>query len=76
MFHEKLLLRRALQYPVVYLDQNVIGLILLYLLVELANVSKLIAPFAVVLLTVPVTYKLSRYVIKRSPATKPDPTHS
>ena len=65
VFHEKLRLSRALQYPVVYLVQYAIGLVMMYLLVEVAHVSKFLAPFFVVMLTVPITYKLSRYVIKR-----------
>ncbi len=65
VFHEKLRLSRALQYPVVYLVQYAIGLVLMYLMVEVAQISKYLAPFFVVLLTLPVTYRLSRYVIKR-----------
>jgi putative flippase GtrA len=65
VFHERLRLSRALQYPVVYMVQYVIGLVLMYLLVDVAEVSKYLAPFFVVMLTLPVTYRLSRYVIKR-----------
>ena len=67
VFGEKLRLSRALQYPLVYLVQYLVGLALLYLLVEVAQISKLAAPFVVVVLTVPITYKLSRYIIKRTP---------
>ena len=72
VFHEKLRLARALQYPVVYLAQYVFGLALLYLLVEVAEASPLVAPFVVVVLTVPITYSLSRYVIKRAPVAEAD----
>ena len=65
VFREKLRLSRALQYPVVYLVQYLVGLAVLYLLVELFHVSPLIAPFAVVAVTLPITYSLSRYMIKR-----------
>ena len=39
------------------------GLILLYLLVEKAGMSKFLAPLLIVVVTVPITYLLSRYVI-------------
>lgn len=65
VFREKLRLSKALQYPMVSVIQYVAGLGLLYVLVEVAHVSKLIAPFAVVLLLLPLTYRLSRYIIRR-----------
>lgn len=64
VFREKLRLAKALQYPVVYLVQYLLGLGLLYLLVEVVHLSKFIAPILIVLITVPCTYVLSRYVIK------------
>lgn len=65
VFREKLRISKALQYPMVSIVQYVVGIGLLYLLVEFAHVSKLIAPFAVVLLLLPLTYRLSRYIIRR-----------
>jgi putative flippase GtrA len=64
VFREKLRVSKALQYPIVYVAQYLIGLGLLYLLIEVARLNKLIAPIAVVCVTVPCTYLLSRYVIK------------
>jgi putative flippase GtrA len=64
VFREKLRLTKALQYPLVYLVQYLLGLGLLYLFVEIARLSKFVAPILIVLLTVPCTYILSRYVIK------------
>ena len=65
VFKKELRLRAALQYPVVYLVQYLIGLALLYLLVEIAHLSKFIAPILIVFVTVPITYVASRYVIGR-----------
>ncbi len=65
VFREKLRVAKALQYPMVSIVQYVVGLGLLYLLVERAHVSKLVAPFVVVLLLLPLTYRLSRYIIRR-----------
>lgn len=64
VFRERLRLSKALQYPAVYLIQYLVGLGLLYLMVEIIHVSKVVAPLAVVLLTVPCTFVMSRYVIK------------
>jgi len=64
VFQEKLRLSRALQFPVVYLAQYLIGLGSLYLLIEVAHLSKFFAPIVIVVITVPCTYLLSRYVIK------------
>jgi putative flippase GtrA len=64
VFRERLRLSKAVQYPVVYLLQYFLGLGLLYLMVEILRVSKVVAPLAVVLITVPFTFALSRYVIR------------
>ena len=69
VFREKLRLSRALQFPIVYLVQYLIGLGLLYLLIEVAHVSKFLAPIVVIIVTVPCTYLLSRYAIKGRPKT-------
>jgi putative flippase GtrA len=66
VFRRKLSLVAALQYPIVYLTQYVLGLLLLYLLVEKADMSKFLAPIVIVAATVPVTFVLSRFVIGRN----------
>lgn len=63
VFREELSWRKAIKYPLVYLVQYLLGITSLYLLVELARVSEVIAPIFVVLITVPVTFLLSRRVI-------------
>jgi len=63
VFREELSWRKALKYPLVYLVQYLLGISSLYLLVELAGVSEVIAPIFVVLITVPVTFLLSRRII-------------
>jgi putative flippase GtrA len=64
VFREKLRLSKALQFPIVYLAQYLIGLGSLSLLIEVAHLSKFFAPIVVVVITVPCTYLLSRYMIK------------
>src|SRR5262245_50956436 len=66
VFEEQLRLNRALQYPLVYLFQYLLGLVLLFLFVETGHLSKLVSPLLIVVLTLPITFLLSRYLIRRS----------
>lgn len=63
VFQKALSWRKALQYPLVYLLQYVLGISSLYLLVEILGLSEIIAPVIVVFITVPATFLLSRRVI-------------
>ena len=65
VFNEKLKASTALQYPIIYVVQYLLGMLILHLLIEVCHVSKFAAPFVVALLTIPVAYKLSHFVIKR-----------
>ncbi len=64
VFNEKARLTKALQFPLVYLVQYLLGVALLYILVEIFSFSKLLAPILIVVFTVPITYLLSRFIIK------------
>ncbi|SRR5258708_4060383 len=64
VFNQELRLSKALQYPLVYVTQYLLGAICLYLLVQVLKVNKLLAPAPVVLLTIPVTYFLSRRIVR------------
>jgi putative flippase GtrA len=66
VFRERMRLNKALQFPVVYLVQYFLSVGLLYLLVEWAHVAKALGPIIILLITVPVTYILSRFIIKRA----------
>ncbi len=56
-------LARAALFPLVYVAQYVVGMFLLVLLVKAFDFPKAFAPLAVVVLTLPLTYVLSRHVI-------------
>ena len=64
VFCRKVSLKKGLMYPSVYLIQYLICMLLLHIFVEILNLSKFIAPILAVLLTVPVTFFLSRSIIK------------
>jgi putative flippase GtrA len=65
VFKRKLSLTKALQYPLVYFTQYIVGILLLQILVEALNFSKLLAPIIIPLITVPLTYLVSRFIIKK-----------
>ena len=64
VYRAELRLTKALQYPLVYLVQYLLSIGLLYSLVEVFHVAKLLAPALIVLATIPVTFLLSRFIIK------------
>lgn len=64
VFYRKASLKKGLLYPSVYLIQYLTCMLLLHIFVEILNLSKFIAPILAVLLTVPVTFFLSRSIIK------------
>lgn len=69
VFRSSLNLKTALQYPLVYAAQYIAGLTALYVMVEVLGWNKLIASPATVLVTVPITFLMSRRIIKKRPST-------
>lgn len=63
VFKRELRLSKAVKYPLVYVTQYLLGTISLYLLVQVLRINKLVAPVLVVLLTIPVTYFLSKQIL-------------
>lgn len=67
VFHAHIDLKKVIQYPFVYVVQYSLGLIALYVFVEMLSINKLVASVLTMLVTVPVTYLLSRFILKRRP---------
>lgn len=63
VFKQELKLRKAVKYPLVYLTQYMVGLVSLYLLVQILKVNQLWAPALVILVTIPLTFFLSRRIV-------------
>lgn len=63
VFKTKLSLKKAFHYPIVYIVQYFFGLFLLYFFVSFLKISELLAPALIILLTIPVTYFFSRFII-------------
>lgn len=64
VFKEKLSLKKFLKYPVVYIVQYLINLFMVFLFVEKLGLSARIVPLVVILITLPITYLLSKLIIK------------
>lgn len=55
-------------FPLVYLAQYALGIVTLYAAVNLFNVSEQFALIASIAVTIPVTFLLSRFVLKDGPS--------
>lgn len=56
---------KLFQFPLVYITQYLIGIGLLYGLVTVLEVSQQLAPLIAILLTLPLTFLMSRWIINR-----------
>jgi len=65
VFHQPLSWRKALQYPLVYVVQYTLGIVLLSVLVRFLGLPAWIGPPIVVTVTLPVTFLISRVIIRR-----------
>jgi len=68
VFRQPLRARAALYYPLVYLAQFLLSYALLRILVELLRMPAWIAPLLVSVFTIPVTFFLSRSIVRSSGA--------
>ena|SRR5438270_7999710 len=76
VFKQELKLKKAAQYPLVYLIQYLISTTSLYLLVQLFRVNRLLAPVLIVIITIPATYFLSRRIVRGRQAMVPGTCNS
>ncbi|MDQ6765250.1 MAG: GtrA family protein [Verrucomicrobiota bacterium] len=74
VFKERLDPVKALQYPLVYVAQYCLGITLLYVFVKVAHFDQRIAPVLVLVASIPLTYSLSKLLIKRRRKNAADPT--
>lgn len=66
VFRQPLRLRSALSYPLVYLMQFLLGLVLLKILIAGLHVPTKLAPLVVAMLTIPATFLASRIIMRAS----------
>jgi putative flippase GtrA len=67
VFRRPVALKKALSFPAVYVVQYVLSVLLLRVAVDVFGVEPRLAPLPVVALTVPVTFLLSRVIIRGRP---------
>ncbi len=64
VFQTQMRLASAAGYPLVYLAQYLLGILLLGLLVERIGINRFFAPVIVIVASIPFTYVLSRLIIR------------
>ncbi|MHB1947179.1 MAG: GtrA family protein [Gammaproteobacteria bacterium] len=64
VFNKSISLKKALQFPIVYAIQYVLGATLLYIFVGFLGIDKFYAPVAIIIICTPITYFLSGYILK------------
>jgi len=64
VFKEPVSLLKFLKYPAVYIVQYLLGIIILYICVDVFAISKWLAPVVVIIISLPVTFGLSKLIIK------------
>jgi len=64
VFRQPLRMNAALRYPLVYLVQFLLGLVLMRALIEVLHTPAWVAPVLVSVCTIPVTFLLSRVIVR------------
>ena len=64
VFQEALSWKKLVRFPLVYVTQYLMGLMLMFLLIEKFSISLFVAPLLVVIITTPITFFISRWIIK------------
>nr|WP_253947847.1 GtrA family protein [Paenibacillus ehimensis] len=64
VFNERMSTKKLIRYPIVYISQYLINTIGLYLLVNF-GISEKIAPIIIICITIPITFVLSKLIIKK-----------
>jgi len=64
VFQEPVSLLKFVKYPLVYLIQYLLGILILYLCVDRLGISPWLAPLVVVAVSLPVTFMISKMIIK------------
>lgn len=66
VFSERFSWQSLIKYPLVYVAQLAINLVIVWASVDTLGIRKELAPLVAILVSIPVTYALSRAVIKKS----------
>jgi putative flippase GtrA len=64
VFGVSLSIKGLLRFPIVYLVQYLLGIVLMFVMVEKVGVSAYFSPLIVIVATIPVTFVLSRTLLR------------
>lgn len=64
VFRTPLMLKKAVQFPLIYFIQYTFGAVALFILVEVLTLDAKFAPLAVLAISLPVSFGLTRFVLK------------
>ncbi|MDQ0650005.1 putative flippase GtrA [Pseudomonas cedrina] len=64
VFKEPLALKKFIAFPLIYVFQYISGLCIIHLAVEIFYVSVVLAPLIVVIITLPATFLMARFIMK------------
>ncbi|WP_413788915.1 GtrA family protein [Psychrobacillus mangrovi] len=65
VFNTTLTFKKAIKYPIVYLLQYILNVIVLNVLVENKILNEVLAPVLVIIISLPVTFFMSKYILKK-----------
>lgn len=65
VFHVPLSWKNFMAFPLVYLVQWLLGLLILAFLIEWFSLNENLAPLVVIVATLPVTFVMSRFIVRR-----------
>lgn len=66
VFNSKITLAKFLKYPVVYIVQFLLNWVFLFVLVDKLSIEEKIAPLLVTVISIPITFLLTRYILTDS----------
>lgn len=64
VFKEPVTLAKFLKYPVVYIVQYALGIVVLHVCIDILHISQWLAPVVVIIISLPVTFVISKFIIK------------
>lgn len=65
VFNTNLTFGKAIKYPLVYVVQYIINVILLNVFIESLNINDKLAPLIVIIISIPITFVLSKLILKK-----------
>ena len=66
VFKKNISFKKIIKYPFVYLIQYVIGFVVMYYWVEIFLFNESLAPIFVIIITTPISFLLSKYIINKN----------